>query len=305
MARAVRFKDRVEYGGVLLLESLFRILPYCLCIGLAWLLARFAFHVIRWRRREAERRIRSVLGVSGREARRIAWLSLRNSALTAGEILYGRAVRDPWLHRHVDGWAESLEKFRAVSAPGHGIVLALPHFGNWYLAGSVMAHYGVPLFAVAGVQRNPLTNDWMNRRLYGGMKIFARGSSALRQCVKSLRDGGVLAILPDVRMKTPDLAVRFLGGEANLGRGMAAFARRTGSPIVLAKIRRVGLAHHVFDIAPPLFPDKALDEETDVRRLTETVMSSIEEQIRAEPGQWFWYNKRWVLDPLPPSTAND
>lgn len=295
---ATRFKDRVEYGAVLLLEGLFRILPYRLCVGLAWLLARLAFHVLRWRRREAERRIRAVLGVGGREARRIAWLSLRNSMLTAAEILYGRAVRDRWIRRHVDGWAESLEKFKAASAPGRGIVLALPHFGNWYLAGSVMAHYGVPLFAVAGVQRNPLTNDWMNRRLYGRMKIFERGSSALRQCVKSLRDGGVLAILPDVRMKTPDLAVRFLGGEANLGRGMAAFARRTGSPIVLAKVRRVGLAHHVFDLAEPLFPDKSLDEEADVRRLTETVMASIEAQIRSDPGQWFWYNKRWVLDPL-------
>ncbi len=218
--------------------------------------------------------------------------------LTAGEILYGRAVRDSWIRRHIDGWAESLEKFKAAYAPGRGIVLALPHFGNWYLAGSVMAHYGVPLFAVAGVQRNPLTNDWMNRRLYGKMKIFERGSSALRQCVKSLREGGVLAILPDVRMKTPDLTVHFLGGDANLGRGMAAFARRTGSPIVLAKIRRVGLSHHVFDIAEPLFPDKSLDEETDVRRLTETVMASIEAQIRNDPGQWFWYNKRWVLDPL-------
>ncbi len=292
------FKDRIEYGAVLIIEGLFRILPYRICVGLAWLIARFAFHVLRWRRREAERRIRSVLGVDASETRKIAWQSLRNSMLTAGEILYGRAVRDSWIRRHVDGWAESLEKFKADSAPGRGIVLALPHFGNWYLAGSVMAHYGVPIFAVAGVQRNPLTNDWMNRRLYGKMQIFERGSSALRQCVKSLRSGGVLAILPDVRMKTPDLTVRFLGGDANLGRGMAAFARRTDSPIVLAKIRRVGLSHHVFDLAEPIFPDKSLDEETDVRRLTETVMSSIEAQIRANPGQWFWYNKRWVLDPL-------
>ena len=292
------FKDRIEYGAVLIIEGLFRILPYRICVGLAWLIARFAFHVLHWRRREAERRIRSVLGVGAAEARKIAWQSLRNSMLMAGEILYGRAIRDRWIRRHVDGWAESLEKFKADSAPGRGIVLALPHFGNWYLAGSVMAHYGVPLFAVAGVQRNPLTNDWMNRRLYGKMRIFERGSSALRQCIKSLREGGVLAILPDVRMKTPDLTVHFLGGDANLGRGMAAFARRTGSPIVLAKIRRVGLSHHVFDIAEPLFPDKSLDEETDIRRLTETVMALIEAQIRHDPGQWFWYNKRWVLDPL-------
>jgi hypothetical protein len=27
-------------------------------------------------------------------------------------------------------------------------------------------------------------------------------------------------------------------------------------------------------------------------------MRQIEAMIRAEPGQWFWYNRRWVLDPL-------
>ncbi len=294
----VKFRYRVEYAAVLLLEGIFRILPYRACIWLGYILARVSFHVLRWRRREAERRIRSVLGVTRREASRIAWRSLLNSMLTASEILYGRAVRDAWIRRHVSGVETSLEKFKAASAPGRGIVLALPHFGNWYLAGSVMAHYGIPMFAVAGVQKNPLTNDWMNRRLYGAMKIFKRGSSALRQCVKSLREGGVLAILPDVRMKTPDLAVRFLGGEANLGRGMAAFARKTGSPIILAKIRREGLAHHVLDLSEPIFPDESLDAEADIRRLTETVMASIEAQIRADPGEWFWYNRRWVLDPL-------
>ncbi len=297
-ARTVRFRHRAEYAAVLLLEGLFRVMPYCVCISAGWLIASFAFHVLRWRRREAERRIVSVLGVPKAEARRIAWRSLLNAALTASELLYGRAVRDAWIRRHVSGCAESLGKFKAAAAPGRGIVLALPHFGNWYLAGSVMAHYGVPLFAVAGVQRNPLTNDWMNRRIYGGMKIFERGSSAIRQCLRSLRGGGVLAILPDVRMKTPDLEIRFLGGEANIGRGMASFARKTGSPIVLAKIRRDGLAHHSFDIADPIFPDESLDAETDIRRLTETVMDSIDAQIRADPGEWFWYNRRWVLDPV-------
>ena len=294
----VKFRYRAEYAAVLFIEGIFRILPYRACIWLGYILARFSFHVLRWRRREAERRIISVLGVARREARRIAWRSLLTSMLTASEILYGRAVRDRWIRRHVSGVETSLEKFKAASATGRGIVLALPHFGNWYLAGSVMAHYGIPLFAVAGVQKNPLTNDWMNRRLYGAMKIFERGSSALRQCVKSLRKGGVLAILPDVRMKTPDLAIRFLGGEANLGRGMAAFARKTGSPIILAKIRREGLAHHVLDLSEPIFPDESLDAEADIRRLTETVMATIETQIRADPGEWFWYNKRWVLDPL-------
>ena len=75
-------------------------------------------------------------------------------------------------------------------------------------------------------------------------------------------------------------------------------SRTSAQWTVVTGRRRVGLSHHVFDLAEPLFPDKSLDDETDVRRLTETVMAVIEAQIRADPGQWFWYNKRWVLDPL-------
>lgn len=296
--KEVQFKHRIEYGGVLLLEGLFRIFPYSFCIAFACGLSRFAFHVLRWRRKEAVRRIKTVLGVSETEANKIAYQSLRNSALIVAEIMYGRTINDKWIGKHVVGHEECVGIFKRVIDSGHGIVLALPHFGNWYLAGSIMAHYGIPLCAVAGAQHNPLTNDWMNRRLYTGMTVFERGSSAIRQCVRCLHDKGVLAILPDVRMKKPDLSVRFLGGNANLGRGMASFARKTDSPIILAKLRREGLAKHHLHVAEPIWPDKSLDAEADIMRMTEMVMASIDAQIRADPGQWFWYNKRWVLDPL-------
>lgn len=296
--RKVKFKYRIEYGFVAALDGFFRVLPYCACISFARNLAWFAFHILRWRRAEAERRIKTVLHVDDRQSSKIAYQSLKCSALTAAEIMYGRTIRESWIMKHTEGGREAAEAFRKISESGHGAVLALPHFGNWYLAGSVVAHYGVNLSAVAGLQHNPLTNDWMNRRLYGGMTVFERGSSAIRQCVKCLRSRGVLAILPDVRMKHKDLTVHFLGGEANLGRGMATFARKTGSPIVLAKLGRKDDTHHVINVAEPIYPDMSLDDDADVLRMTELVMSLIDAQIRADPGQWFWYNKRWVLDPI-------
>ena len=41
-----------------------------------------------------------------------------------------------------------------------------------------------------------------------------------------------------------------------------------------------------------------MGKEEDTRRLTEKVLGGIEERIRIDPGQWFWFNKRWVLDPV-------
>ena len=90
----------------------------------------------------------------------------------------------------------------------------------------------------------------------------------------------------------------FLGAEANLGEGMALFARHTGVPVFPCLVTRHGWTSHRIRICEPVYPDKSLDKKKDVRRITAHVMKIIEAAIRDDPAQWFWYNKRWVLDPL-------
>jgi len=34
--------------------------------------------------------------------------------------------------------------------------------------------------------------------------------------------------------------------------------------------------------------------------MTQAIFDIIEAAIRTDPSQWFWYNKRWILDPLIP-----
>ena len=48
--------------------------------------------------------------------------------------------------------------------------------------------------------------------------------------------------------------------------------------------------------------DKNLSKEDDILRMTSLVMKHVEDAIRQDPGQWFWFNKRWILDPVPPKT---
>lgn len=310
----VKFKHRAEYAAVVAFERLFRVLPGRAGLALAWLVARFAFHVLRFRRSEAGRRIRQVFGgrVSARDVRRIEWESLRNTLFNIAEMMSLGPIDERWIERHYDGARKTADDIAAVLAEGRGAILALPHFGNWDLAGVVIARLGVPVFSIAGVQHNPLTNAWINRKRATGITILERGSAAIRQVVRRLRGNEVLAILPDVRMKTPGLPTEFLGATANLGRGMASFARATGAPILLAKVRRNGTSRHELGVSAPVRPDGSLDEDADVRRMTDVVMKAIDAEIRAEPGQWFWYNRRWVLDPLddgagdrPPGTTRD
>ena len=298
------FKHRIEYAALRLAAGTIRLLSHRAALILAGLLAGVLFHVFRFRRRETLRRIEVVFGAgcSPRDRRRIAWHSLRNLSFNIAELMRAATYTPAWLDRHIENYAPSMERLRQLLAQHGGLVVALPHIGNWDLAGIAVHQAGIRIFSVAGVQHNRYVNDWLNRQRGFGLDIIPRGSSALRQVIKRLRAGEVFAILPDVRTKRPDLSIPFLGGTANLGRGMAQFARVANVPILPVAVRRVGWFRHRVDLSEPLLPDRNRGTQEDLERLTTGVMTRIDAIIRADPGQWFWYNRRWVLEPLQETT---
>ena len=202
---------------------------------------------------------------------------------------------------------EALDRVRtyAKTHPGRGAIFACPHMGNWELAGIVVPSCGIDMFTLTGVQKNPLVQDYLQRLRHApGVELLPRGSgTTLRKIFSNLRKGKFLAIMPDLRSRLPGVRVRFFGGEANLYSGMGHFARQVEVPIFLAIMRRHGWTRHSIELHGPFEPDSALDKEVDALRLTQLVMDVVDAEIRQDPGQWFWYNKRWILDPLEPETG--
>ena len=294
----------IEYAAVRALAWIMNALPYRAALFVGWLLAGLAFHVIRFRRRETERRIRQVFGgdYPAAAVRRIAWQSLRNLAFTTVDAMRGPALTLARFRATTDTAAvERLaDPLRRQIATGRGAIVASPHFGWWELGAPALALCDIPIFAIAAKQRNPLFDAYLNRtRAAMGMEIILRGTAALRGTLGALQAGKVLVVLPDVRMRTPGLAIRFLGGVANIGPGMAQFARHANVPIFLTITVRTGWTQHSLRVHPPITPDPAVDKHQDLQRMTQQALTLIEETIRADPGQWFWYNQRWVLEPVP------
>ena len=296
-----KVKHLVEYGALRATAGLVNVLPYRMALALGWGVAWLAFHLIRTRRFEAERRIREVFGESHftpREVRNIAWHSLRNLMFTAVDIMRTPAQTIGSLDK-ISDYQECLKMILAHHATGRGAIFAVPHMGAWELPSRAITLRGIPFFSVAGKQRNPLFDLYLNStREKSGMPILIRGASALRVIISRLKKGEMMAILPDVRMRTEAIKVRFLGKEANIGSGMALFARHAGVPIIPAVSKRVGWARHVAKVYPPVESDPSLDKQEDVQRMTQAVMDIVSEAILADPGQWFWYNRRWVLEPV-------
>ncbi len=295
-----RTKHILEYAALRAVATFFNVLPYQTAIaagrGMAWVL----FHLIRFRRAETYRRIREVLGSEIPEARirEIAWISLRNMILNTVEMMRAPAIDREWIEEHIPGFAAQVQELQPIIEKYGGAVIAVPHTGNWDLAGWACHQYGIRMFSIAAKQKNPLVNRWINRQRESGMTILERGGGTLKQIIRLLRQGSVLAILPDVRVYTPDLELDFLGGKANLGRGMAQFAITAGVPIIPAAFSRIGCCTHTSRRFEIILPDPALSKAENIVQMTAKVIALVDQLIREAPEQWFWYNKRWILTPL-------
>ena len=137
---------------------------------------------------------------------------------------------------------------------GNPVILALGHLGNWDLSGQTIASQGIPGIFLMRNQRNPLINDWINRaRTSEGSEVIERSDpQLLRKVTRSLKEGKVLAILIDIRAQQDAYALPFLGGTANVGRGLSVFARMTGATIFPAHLERVGYRTHRWAITDPI-----------------------------------------------------
>lgn len=289
----------VEYGAFRFVCALVNAVPYRVAMAAARGLSAFLFDVLRFQCARTLGRIREVFpGIGAREAAAIARQSLANVLQSAVEMIRAPKLTRKWMDCHVRDGLLYKNRLQELVDEGHGVVIMVPHSGNWYMAAWSMAKYGLPLFAIAARQRNPKISDWMARQ-YGDIEVLDRNEkSTLVKIKERLRAGRAFAILPDLRVRTKDVETPFLGGTANVSHAGAMFAVKCGSPIVVAAMRREG-GRHVFNHIATLRPNAAApDAKEEARRLTREVLTLLDTEIRARPGEWFWFNKRWILEPV-------
>jgi KDO2-lipid IV(A) lauroyltransferase len=301
-----RLKHLAEYGALRAVSAVANRLPYRGALLLGWVVARLGFALARSRVRTAEARIREVFGdrYARREARRIAWASWLNFVFAAVDNLRNVSLTRETVRRCVN-FEEAeplLNALRARTAAGQGAIVACPHMGSWEIAGAGAGLLKLPLFYISGRQRNPLFDPFIRRiRERLNISMVLRGTGEVRTILQWLRQGRILAVLPEVRAPSRGVSVRFLGRDANVFPGMARFAREANVPIYTLIMTRLSWTRHHATIGPPIVPDPAADRDADVQRMTQEVFDRIDAAVRANPGQWFWYNRRWILEPLPPA----
>ena len=289
-----------EYAAFRAIGLLLAHLPYRLALGFGWLVGAFAFFVVRYRVSEAYRRIRQVFPdrYTTREVRTIAWNSWQNFCLNTVDVFRLQNIDQQWIDRHIVDFAPVRDAFLAFCRTGQGAIIASPHMGASEVSSVVLQNIGVPIFLITGTVKNPLVDaQIIEMRGRTGIPGIQRGSSLLKSVIHRLKGGEVLAFLADLRARWGGTIIEFLGHTTAAAPGMARFAKLTGVPIIPITIRRVGWTRHRLTLADPVLPDPEVGKAEDCVRMTQEVFDVAERAIRETPEQWFWFNKRWILDP--------
>ena len=286
-----------EYAAVRSVCGLLAAVPHRAALALAWGPVRLAWALNGKLRAKTARRLRQALGPEKTEAElgRIGWLAFRNLAFTAVEGLRLPGTTRAWVERHMD--LGEVDVVHEELKKGRGFIVAVPHMGNWELAGIALQSQGVNLITLVRKQKNPLMDAWLNRvRTATGVEAIDTRSREIGAVARKLNaENKVLAILPDVRAKAGGVVVRYLGTETEVPAGVAHYAHEADVPVYTAEVVRTGWTKHGWRKTGRIAPDRSLPPDEDRRRILQYVMDRFDESVRAHPENYFWFNKRWVL----------
>jgi KDO2-lipid IV(A) lauroyltransferase len=293
-----RVKHWLEYQGVRFLLFLAQALPLSWVLALGVVLGRFAFSILRIRRRVALENLSRAFPEKSAEAiKSIARRSYENLGMMLLEYLRLPKLSEAEFCQLIRSeMPEDQDPLQRAIARGEGGICMTGHFGNWEYLGAYLATLKYPTVYLYQEQSNPYVDALIRRtRTQMNMPSLSRGA-ALRGILKALREKKFVAILADQDAGSNGIFVNFFGRPASTGRGPAAFVLKTAAPLVFCvAIRQPGGRHRVegelltFDFVN----NGALDEEEKLRLVTEAWTEVLEKYIRQYPDHWFWMHRRW------------
>jgi len=230
----------------------------------------------------AKRQSRRLYSAYGRYWAEALWMRPRRSAAAGSRVT-------------VDG----LDRVTRARDAGTGMIFALPHVGNWEVAGTIAIQESIELLAVAEKLGSRRMIDWFIklRNMLGIQIVVADGSrDVFRRLFDVIGRGGAVALVSDRDLSGRGVEVEFFGETTTLPGGAVSIGIRTGAPVFpVASFFRDGRGHHII-VGPalPIPAEGTMDER--VAAGVREMAVAFEELIRLNPEQWHLLQPNWPSD---------
>jgi KDO2-lipid IV(A) lauroyltransferase len=195
---------------------------------------------------------------------------------------------------------------REAAHSGDGMILALPHMGNWDWAGAWLAGDVTPFTTVAErLEPASLFDRFVAFREGLGMEVIPLTGGErppFEILADRLRAGGSLALLADRDLTATGLEVSFFGRPARMPAGPSALAVDTGATLLPVTLtypdeRRLCIRAH-----RPVTPPVGLSRAEQIQAMTQSLADVFAGAIAADPADWHMLQRVWVEDLDPART---
>jgi len=173
-----------------------------------------------------------------------------------------------------------------------GVLYITGHFGFWECNIFWLGKQNYPLTGVAQKQKNKGAHQFFKKkREWSGVKHIFRKDS-LEKMNKVLDDGGILGLISDQDAKNRGVFVRFFNILSSTPKGAARFYQHKGSIPIFGVCSKAG--HNQFLIKLKDIPKESW---ADTEAFTQAYTQLLENEIRINPEQYFWWHNRWKTPP--------
>jgi lauroyl/myristoyl acyltransferase len=182
---------------------------------------------------------------------------------------------------------------RNPMAEGKGVVIALPHSGNWDHAGAYFCQQGIPLVTVAEILKpEKLFKKFLQYREEMGFEVLGLDSRAFVTLIQRARQKRLIALVADRDLSSSGITVDFFGRPAKMPAGPAVLAIREGVPLVAAHVSYTDSGIHI-EFNEVELPEITNEEE----RIQETVQRTANlfaTGIAKSPQDWHMLQRIWI-----------
>ena len=191
-------------------------------------------------------------------------------------------------------WVDDIEMVWAALENGRGAVLALPHSGNWDMAGVWLVQHHGPFATVAErLKPESLYKRFLAYRESLGFEVVP-SSGGERPAYEVIRDwvndNGIVCLMADRDLSRHGVQVDFFGEPTRLPAGPAKLALETGAPLFPV--------HCWFDgdgWGMRVYPQ--IDTSSgDIAVVTQLLADRFAANIAVHPQDWHMMQPQWLAD---------
>lgn len=255
-----------------------------------------------WRRSTREAVASNMRQLMGPEAdeRDVRWATrevFRNATRYYADLIHiARLDIERFYRERLD--VEGEEYLRQAEESGRGAVVAGTHSGNPEMSVQALAAGGFSIMGITEPLEPRALSDFTHQlRSRHGHVYRTIGYQGLRDAIRRLKNGGLVAVLIDRDVSGTGEPMQFCGAEAKIPLGAVDLALRTGADLIPAKSWRMPGYAFKIRIEPPMQLIRTGDYDADLRVNTERLLATFEEQLRSNPGQWAVLEAIWKERP--------